>query len=361
MRTPITLVYHYNPAELSLLGLDPGRIMLAVPDLLQAAQANTSPAAYESLMQNDPTANTLTAQSTTLGPHPLTVTEEPQNQSPPTLHLAAMQGNNGQLTYSYPLQVPPGPGGFEPQLQLAYSSAGPNERHVANNPAGDEGDGWSHSVGSISEETNTYGQSYFINDVAGIGDRLVPTGSNNLYDTQHISYLRIQQVTGAGGQPCFDVWDKAGTFYEIGCTTNALQYWMDTNGVRHNYLWDVDKIIAPNEGPSASAYRLMLVTYVQDTTSNNGHTYVRDSALQQIILHMMRPLPPALTRLPGHKSTARASTCSTASRRPSIRTTPGTPCTLSRSAIPPRSRIRITIPPRRLARSSTRRRPTRAT
>jgi hypothetical protein len=284
VRTPITLVYHYNPAELSLLGLDPGRVMLTIPDLIQAAaQANTSPAAYESLMQNDSTANTLTAQSTTLGPHPFTMTEEPQNQSPPTLHLAAMQGNNGQLTYSYPLQVPPGPGGFEPQLQLAYSSAGPNERHVANNPAGDEGDGWSLSVGSISEETNVYGQSYFINDVAGVGDRLVPTGSNNLYDTQHISYLRIQQVTGAGGQPCFDVWDKAGTFYEIGCTTNALQYWMDTNGVRHNYLWDVDKIIAPNEGPSASAYRLMLVTYVQDTTSNNGHTYVRDSALQQII------------------------------------------------------------------------------
>ncbi len=283
-RTPITIVYHYQPAQLSALGLDPGRVMLAVPDLIQAAtQANTSPAAYETLMQNDPTTSTLSAQSMVLGPHPFSLTEEPQNQSPPTLHLASMQGNNGQLTYSYPLEVPPGPGGFAPQLQLAYSSAGPNERRVANNPAGDEGDGWSLSLGSISEETNGYGTSYFINDVAGVGDRLVPTGSNNLYDTQHISYLRIQQVTGAGSQPCFDVWDKAGTFYEIGCTTNALQYWMDKNGVRHNYLWDVDKIIAPNEGPSASAYRLMLLTYVQDNTSNNGHTYVRDSALQQII------------------------------------------------------------------------------
>ncbi len=79
------------------------------------------------------------------------------------------------------------------------------------------------------------------------------------------------------------MWDKGGTFYEIGCTTTSLQYWMDTNGTRHNYQWDVDKIIAPNEGPSASVYRLMLLTYVQDTASNNGHTYVRDSALQQII------------------------------------------------------------------------------
>ncbi|HLL78735.1 MAG TPA: hypothetical protein VKT25_04505, partial [Ktedonobacteraceae bacterium] len=66
------------------------------------------------------------------------------------------------------------------------------------------------------------------------------------------------------------MWDKGGTFYEIGCTTTSLQYWMDTNGTRHNYQWDVDKIIAPNEGPSASVYRLMLLTYVQDTASNNG-------------------------------------------------------------------------------------------
>ena len=288
VRTPITLVYHYQPAQLSMLGLDPGRVMLAVPDLIQAAtQANTSPAAYESLMQNDPTTNTLTAQSTTLGPHPFTVTEEPQNQSPPTLHLAAMQGNNGQLTYSYPLQVPPGPGGFAPQLHLTYSSAGPNERHVANNPAGDEGDGWSLSLGSISEETNTYGTYYFLNDVAGIGDRLIPTGSNNLYDTQHISHLRIQQVTGAGGQPCFDVWDTSGTFYEIGCTADALQYWTDSAGVRHNYQWDVDKIIAPNEGPSASVYRLIKLYYYQDLTNFKigATTYytVRDSAMQQII------------------------------------------------------------------------------
>ncbi|HLL78734.1 MAG TPA: hypothetical protein VKT25_04500 [Ktedonobacteraceae bacterium] len=203
VRTPLTILYHYQPTQLDALGLDPGRILLAFPDLIAAAtQANTSPAPYESLMQDDPTTNTLSAQSTTMGPHPFDLVSEPQNQSLPTLHLASMQGNNGQLTYSYPLQVPPGPGGFEPQLLLTYSSAGPNERHVANSPAGSAGDGWSLSLGSISEET--YGTNpgttyYFINDVAGVGDRLVPTGSNNLYDTQHISYLRIQQVTGAGG------------------------------------------------------------------------------------------------------------------------------------------------------------------
>jgi RHS repeat-associated protein len=124
---------------------------------------------------------------------------------------------------------------------------------------------------------------YFINDVAGVGDRLVPTGSNNLYDTQHISDLRIQQTTGIGGQPCFDVWDKSGTFYEIGCTSTSLQYWTDSSGSRHNYQWDVDRIVAPNEGPYASAYRLMLVTYVQDSVTTNGHTTIRDAGMQQLI------------------------------------------------------------------------------
>jgi hypothetical protein len=226
---PITLRYHYQPAELTALELDPGRVALTFPDRIAAARkAKTSAAADELLMQNDPTTATLSTQSSLLVGSIIELSSTPQDQSTPTLHLASVQGNSGQLTDSYPLQVSPGPGGFQPQLALSYTSAGPNERHSANSPAGAEGDGWSLSLGFISEET--YGSNpgtvwYFLNDVAGVGDRLIPTGSNNLYDTQHISYLKIQQVTSSiTNQPCFDVWDKSGTFYEIGCTSSSLQY-----------------------------------------------------------------------------------------------------------------------------------------
>ncbi len=283
LRNPITLVYHYQQAAMDALGLDPGRVVLSIPQLIAAALKAKKPVTpFELLMQNDPTTHTLTAQSTALTGLTLNLTTEPQNQSPPTLHLASVQGNSGQLTYSYPLQVPPGPGGFQPQLQLNYSSSGPNERHAATTPAGDVGDGWSLSLGSISEETYGSTQWYFLNDVAGTGDRLIPTGSNNLYDTQHISYLRIQQVNPGTATTCFHIWEKAGTYYELGCTADSLQYWTDGNGIRHNYRWDVNKIVAPNEGSSSGTYKMILAKYVQDSVTSSGHTTIRDAAIEQI-------------------------------------------------------------------------------
>lgn len=281
---PLTLRYHYQPAEMDALGLDPAKIVLTWPTLIATAlQANQPTSGYQLAMQNDPTTQTLTAQTTTLGPGPFDLMGEAQNQSTPALHLASVQGNSGQVSYSYPLQVPPGPGGFTPQLLLTYSSSAPNERHTATSPAGDEGDGWSLNLGSVSEET--YGSpgtvSYFLNNLAGVGDRLISTGSNNLFDTQHISSLRIQQINPGTATTCFHVWDKSGTYYELGCTPDSLQYWTDSTG-RHNYRWDVDKIIAPNEGPSAGAYRLMLVSYLQDTSTSGSSTSVRDAAIKQI-------------------------------------------------------------------------------
>jgi hypothetical protein len=281
---PIIIRYHYQPSEMDTLNLDPDKIVLTWPTLIAAAmQANQPTSGFQLAMQNDPATQTLTAQSATLGPGPFDMMGEPQNQSTPALHLASVQGNSGQVTYSYPLQVPPGPGGFAPQLLLNYSSSAPNERHTATSPAGDEGDGWSLNLGSISEET--YGSPgtvwYFINNIAGVGDRLIATGSNNLFDTQHISYLRIQQINPGTTSTCFHVWDKSGTYYELGCTSDSLQYWTDSTG-QHNYRWDVDKIIAPNEGPNASAYRLIQISYLQDTSTSGSYTSIRDAAIKQI-------------------------------------------------------------------------------
>lgn len=283
---PITIVYHYQPAEMDALDLDPGKLVLTWPTLINnAMQARQPTTGFQQAMKDDPTKQTLSAQSNVLGPGPFDMTGEPQNQSVPAMHLASVQGNAGQITYSYPLQVPPGPGGFAPQLLLNYSSSAPNERHTATSPAGDAGDGWSLNLGSISEETDGTGSSktvwYFINNIAGVGDRLIATGSNNLFDTQHISYLRIQQINPGTNSTCFHVWDKSGTYYELGCTADSLQYWTDSTG-QHDYRWDVDKILAPSEGPSAGTYRLILISYLQDTSTTGGYTSVRDAAIKQI-------------------------------------------------------------------------------
>jgi RHS repeat-associated protein len=290
LHSSITIIYHYQQSEMDALDIDPAHVYLSWPSLIAAAQQAHQPTTGLILpMQNDSATHTLTTQSSVLGPHPFDMMGEPQNQSPPALHLASVQGNSGQLAYSYPLRVTPGSGGFAPQLMLNYSSSGPNQRTSRTSPAGDAGDGFSLSLGSISEETyapsNT--QWYFINDVANVGDRLIPTGSNNLFETQHISYLKILQINPGSNNTCFHVWDKSGTYYELGCTADSLEYWTDGNGVQHDYRWNVDKIIAPNEGPKATTYRLMKLYYYQDKTSfqigsTTYHT-VRDSNLEQII------------------------------------------------------------------------------
>ncbi len=284
LHTPVTFLYHYQLSEMAALGLDPGTLVLTWPTLIAAAEAAHQPTTNLILpMQENATAHTLTAVSHVLDPSPFdTSGGDPQNQSPPTSHLASVQGNSGQLAYSYPIQVPPGPGGFAPQLTLTYSSGDPNNRHSRTSPANNVGDGWTLSLGSISADVypNTGTTWYFISGVANVGDRLIPNGS--FYDTEHLSYLRIVQVTNTG-QPCFHVWDKSGTYYELGCTSDSLQYWTSSSGTRTNYQWDVNKIIAPNEGPSAGTYKMLTVSYLQDTTTSGGYTTIRDAAIEQIL------------------------------------------------------------------------------
>jgi hypothetical protein len=295
LRTPVTIIYHYTMSEMLSLNLDPAHILLSWPTLIASAQQAKQPTTtLSSIMHNDPATHTLTAQSSLFGPGPLILHNDGQNQMAPSPHLAEVQGNNGQLSYSYPLQVVPGSGGIAPQLELDYSSMDPNSRHSITSPASDEGDGFSLGLGSITSQVypNSGVTWYFINGIGNVSDRLIEYDTTNkLFYTEHLSYLRIQQVT-VGGQPCFNVWDKSGTFYEVGCTGDSLEYYMP-NGTRENYQWNVDRIIAPSEGPQgtdSAGWRIILVSYLQDCGSTYSPTQtcvannaaIRDSVIKQI-------------------------------------------------------------------------------
>jgi len=215
LRQPFTIRYHYNPAVVTGLGLDPGLLYASWPDLIYTARSAHQPtASYTIPLQNDPKTHTLTGQSSVLSNGPLdTGSGTPTNQSPPTPLVASVSGNSGQLSYSYPLTVAPGPPGTTPDLQLVYSSQATNERTNRASPASDFGDGWSLSLGSIT--ANEYPSSssggaatwYSISGVDNISDILVPNPQDNTqFLTEHISYLRIRQITsGKTNQPCFQV------------------------------------------------------------------------------------------------------------------------------------------------------------
>src|SRR5579884_1628282 len=112
VRTPVTLIYHYQPTEITSLGLDAGRLYLTWPaQLLAASKAHRSLAPYMIAMRNDPRAHTLTAQSRFFSSAPfVSGTGVSDNQSPPVPLLGSVGGNTGQLNYAYPLKVPPRPG-----------------------------------------------------------------------------------------------------------------------------------------------------------------------------------------------------------------------------------------------------------
>ncbi len=312
LSTPLTLLYHYQRWEIDTLDLDPDSLYMSWPSLLAAARATKASTSGLTIpLTNDPVAQTLTGQSTVLGPGPLTVGGDAQNQSPPSALLGGVQGNSGQFGLSYPLALPPNARGFVPHLLLSYTSGDPNQRNSAVSPAGDVGDGWSLTLGSITAQKYPSGSAsaqtwYFLSGVGNISDRLVPASQSGFYQTFHISHLRIHQITSSDtGQPCFNVYDTSGTFYEFGCDSDALQFWTETNGTQHNYRWDLDKIISPNEGPSAMR-EYITVSYIQDCKPCTTNKTWRDSAITQILYGQASPTNRRTRwRAPSISSTAR--------------------------------------------------------
>jgi hypothetical protein len=159
-------------------------------------------------------------------------------------------------------------------------------------PAGDAGDGWSLSLGAITAQVWPNGQTWYsISGVDGISDQLVPdTNHSHWFFTEHLSYLRINNLLSANGEPCFQVWDKSGTYYQFGCTKDSLQYDYENDNV-NLYAWDLDLINAPNEGQNATQ-KTIKVSYFQDCVpfpqTNNcpgasgSKSTIRDAGIERI-------------------------------------------------------------------------------
>jgi hypothetical protein len=89
----------------------------------------------------------------------------------------------GGLSSSYPIDVPAGPGGLTPPINLTYSSAGLNEQHNPQAAANWVGEGWNLSMGSISwaehnvaasTPTPNWRDSWMLNDPYGTSTELIP-------------------------------------------------------------------------------------------------------------------------------------------------------------------------------------------
>src|SRR3989338_659974 len=158
--------------------------------------------------------------------------------------------STGALVYRYPIEVPPGRNGLQPQFELTYNSQNAEEGSLL-------GYGWSLSIPSI-ERQNKHGaeQMYARHDfTSSLSGELVDLSSGNfgpkVESGEFLSYTFASNT--------WTVKDKKGATYKFGATTQALQddpadsskvyKWMleevrDTNDnfVRYEYFKDQGQI-----------------------------------------------------------------------------------------------------------------------
>ena len=140
----------------------------------------------------------------------------------------------GSLNYSYPLNVPPGRNGLQPDLSLSYSSQPGSDVNTV-------GYAWSFSIPSISRinrngVNNLYGgQDYFYSSLDGE----LASSSPGVYGalSEKGNFLKYVYSTSTNS---WTVTDKKGTVYTFGSTTASR---LDNpNNANQIYEWKLDSV-----------------------------------------------------------------------------------------------------------------------
>ena len=172
--------------------------------------------------------------------------------------MAAQVGlQSGAATFSYPIDLPAGPGGFQPKLVLSYNSASVDEMKNKQDVGSWVGIGWTLNVGSISVGSDSANL-----DLNGVSYKIV-TGNGTDYYTVPDQHLRITHFGGA-----WSVYDKDGNYYQFGGTTDSQQYMFGSTG--SYYRWDLSLMRDTNSNQAT-------VTYHQDILGTGLNTWVRSA------------------------------------------------------------------------------------
>jgi RHS repeat-associated protein len=164
--------------------------------------------------------------------------------------------HSGTATYSYPLEMPPGPGGFQPSLSLTHNSGSVDEMKNKQSVGSWVGIGWSLHLGRISCDLEN--DEYSL-DLNGASYKLVSNDDVN-YHTNPDQYFKITR-----GGNTWEVWDKEGTYYKFGGTTDSEQYCGN-----EYFRWDLS-LIEDTNGNQAT------VSYVQDIKGYGSSGWVRSA------------------------------------------------------------------------------------
>jgi RHS repeat-associated protein len=228
--------------------------------------------------------------------------------------------HTGDFTWSYPLRVPPAPGGLQPDLALSYRSSAVDGRTSAtNNQPSWVGDGWSLSSGYIErtyascaddEEGSakpSTGDLCWRSDNATAsygsgGGRLIRDDATGAWRAEQDDGSRVERLSGAGnGDDNGEHWRITtvdGTQYHFGSDPASASTWTvpvfgDDAGEPCNgasfaasrctqaYRWNLDKVVDRNGNVIRYHYATETNSYGANR-SDAAVPYIRGGTLTRI-------------------------------------------------------------------------------
>ncbi len=153
----------------------------------------------------------------------------PLQVGPGRVMAAQVNLSSGAATYNYPIELPPGPGGFQPKVELNYSSGSVDEMKNKQSVGSWVGIGWDLYLGRISY------------DVAGDLSSRLSEGSSELCTTNGNNYFtnpdQKLKITRTGNT--WEIWDTDGTYYRFGGTNDSIQFVYNGQSTQY-YRWDLN-------------------------------------------------------------------------------------------------------------------------
>jgi RHS repeat-associated protein len=215
---------------------------------------------------------------------------------------------SGDFGWSYPLRVPPAPGGLEPDLALSYASSAVDGRTSAtNNQASWAGEGWDLSPGFVErvyggcaeDASNGRGDLCWRSDNAvasysGGGGPLICCDGDGKWRTKGDDGSRIERLTGAGnGDNDGEHWKITktdGTQLFFGSRPQAKSAWtvpvfgddagepchgdtFDSSHCVQAWRWLLDKVVDRHGNQ---------IHYTYETESNSYGMNLKDTAVSYV-------------------------------------------------------------------------------
>ncbi|UII77352.1 FG-GAP-like repeat-containing protein [Flagellimonas sp. HMM57] len=215
----------------------------------------------------------------------------------------------GAVTYSVPIDVPPGINGIQPEIALAYNSQSGNGLA-----------GWGWNVSGISVITRIPSTLFHDNQIDAVdfdsndrftldGQRLIlkigTYGANGAeYQTESYSNIKItshgtHHTSGIAGPSYFKVYYPDGSIAFYGQNTNsrgrndyAITYWENPQGIRINYSYNTIqnslRIYKISYGHRGTASPINEIEFVygdrkrDEQSYINGTRFIRNTILKEI-------------------------------------------------------------------------------